>query len=269
MMEITSKLKSKKGMTLVEVMVVAVILAVVVMAVMSLFIPTVQSTAVQTEVADVQSNLRLAMDRMTDDLLTAGFLIGSNADPIIFESGTDRDPVDFTIQTALIGGGFARVDSSSADSLELASADMLNSFGIGTNFRIMNPNKTTNAAEIVPGQIYQVTAVNVGTKTLTINPTLAVSANDMVIVQTLPASPLIQRIRYRLQNGALSRTVNGQTQFLARGIDAVNFSFVPTTGRVRRVDIILTGRTADRIANGTSTQKTRELQTAVTLRNNF
>lgn len=269
MLKFPSTIKSSKGMTLVEVMVVAVILAVVVMAVMSLFIPTVQNTAVQTEVSDVQSNLRLAMDRMTDDLLSAGFLIGSSVDPIIFESGTDRDPVDFTIQTTLIGGGFARVESSSADSLELASADMLNSFGVGTNFRILNPNKTTNATEIVPGQIYQVTEVDFGTKTLTINPTLAVSAEDMVIVQTLPASPLIQRIRYRLQNGALSRTVNGQIQFLARGIDAVNFSFVPATGRVRRVDIILTGRTEDRIANGTSTQKTRELRTSINLRNIF
>lgn len=273
-----SKIKSAKGMTLVEMLVVAAILGVVVMAVMSLFIPTVQNTAVQTEVSDVQSNLRLAVDRMTDDLLTAGFLIGNEL-PIIFEGSAtptnadNPDNDDFTIRTALVSGGFGRTDSASGDTLVLEDAEMLENFGAGSVLRLFNPISTE---EIEPGITYQVTAVDIANRELTINPALAnpidsATAEDLVVVRVRDATaPLIQSIRYRLEGGALTRTVNGDRQILARGIDAVNFDYdFAANRRVRRVEITLTGRTEERIANGAPTQKTRELRTSVTLRNIF
>ena len=263
-------------MTLVEVLVVAAILGVVVMAVMSFFIPSVQNTAIQTEVSDVQSNLRLAIDRMTDDLLTAGFLVGTEL-PIIFEgsvtptNANNPDNDDFTIQTALVSGGFGRITSSpSTDKLELEDAEMLEQFGIGSVLRLFNP---ISASEI--GSSYEVTSVT-GTKTLEINPPLPAPidssiADDLVVVRIQDdAAPPVQRIRYRLEDGALTRTVNGNRQFLARGIDAVNFDYdFAANRRVRRVEITLTGRTEERIVSGTPTQKTRELRTSVTLRNIF
>lgn len=272
-----SKIKSAKGMTLVEMLVVAAILGVVVMAVMSLFIPTVQNTAVQTEVSDVQSNLRLAVDRMTDDLLTAGFLIGNEL-PIIFEGSAtptnadNPDNDDFTIRTALVSGGFGRTDSASGDTLVLEDAEMLENFGAGSVLRLFNPISTE---EIEPGITYQVTAVDIANRELTINPALGVTidsatAEDLVVVRVTGGNA-IQKIRYRLENGALTRTINdGDRQFLARGIDAVNFDYdFAANRRVRRVEITLTGRTEERIANGAPTQKTRELRTSVTLRNIF
>ena len=278
MNHIFSKIKSAKGMTLVEVLVVAAILGVVVMAVMSLFIPSVQNTAIQTEVSDVQSNLRLAIDRMTDDLLTAGFLIGTEL-PIIFEASAtptnanSPDNDDFTIQTALVSGGFGRTQTASGSSLILEDSDMLDLFGVGSRLRLFNPISST---EIEPGQTYQVTTVNAGARELTISPALGITidpaiADDLVLVRIQdPAAPLIQSIRYRLEDGALTRTVNGDRQFLARGIDAVNFDYeFAANRRVRRVDITLTGRTEERIVSGTPTQKTRELRTSVTLRNIF
>ena len=263
-------------MTLVEVLVVAAILGVVVMAVMSFFIPSVQNTAIQTEVSDVQSNLRLAIDRMTDDLLTAGFLVGTEL-PIIFEgsvtptNANNPDNDDFTIQTALVSGGFGRITSSpSTDKLELEDAEMLEQFGIGSVLRLFNP---ISASEI--GSSYEVTSVT-GTKTLEINPPLPAPidssiADDLVVVRIQDdAAPPVQRIRYRLEDGALTRTVNGNRQFLARGIDAVYFDYdFAANRRVRRVEITLTGRTEERIVNGAPTQKTRELRTSVTLRNIF
>ena len=265
-------------MTLVEVLVVAAILGVVVMAVMSFFIPSVQNTAIQTEVSDVQSNLRLAIDRMTDDLLTAGFLIGTDL-PIIFEGSAtptnadNPDNDDFTIQTALVSGGFGRTQTASGSSLILEDSDMLDLFGVGARLRLFNPISST---EIEPGQAYQVTAVDAGDRELTISPALGITidpaiADDLVLVRVQdPAAPLIQSIRYRLEDGALTRTVNGNRQFLARGIDAVNFDYdFAANRRVRRVEITLTGRTEERIVSGTPTQKTRELRTSVTLRNIF
>lgn len=269
-----SKIKSAKGMTLVEVLVVAAILGVVVMAVMSLFIPSVQNTAVQTEVSDVQSNLRLAIDRMTDDLLTAGFLIGNDL-PIIFQGSAtptnadNPDNDDFTIQTALVSGGFGRTASAGGTNLELEDAEMLEQFGVGSLVRVFNP---ISAKEIdVPAKTYEITEVS-SPKNLTIkSPGIEASSlpEDLVVVR-VSNGPAIQRIRYQLEDGALTRTVNGDRQFLARGIDAVNFDYdFAANRRVRRVEITLTGRTAERIANGAPTQKTRELRTSVTLRNVF
>jgi len=261
MREAYSKIKSDKGMTLVEVLVVAAILGVVVMAVMSLFIPTVQNTAVQTEVSDVQSNLRLAIDRMTDDLLTAGFLM-DGADPII-----NNDATGFTIQTRLVGSGFGRTAAASGDKITLAQEAMLTNFPQGSSLRLFNPSDPTTGSS----QIYEVKNVDADDSELTIEPTItSLSSESLVVVSVAPGTPLTQTIRYQLEDGALSRTINNsQKQFLARGIDDVSFDYWPSASEVRRVDINLTGATEERIVNGTPTQKTRELRTTVTLRNTF
>ena len=258
-----SKFKSDKGMTLVEVLVVAAILGVVVMAVMSFFIPTVQNTAVQTEVSDVQSNLRLAIDRMTEDLLTAGFLM-DGADPII-----NNDATGFTIQTRLVGSGFGRTTAASGDKITLAQEAMLSSFPQGSSLRLFNPSDPAAAGS---SQIYEVKNVDDDDSELTIDPTINPSPGSeiLVVVSVAPGAPLTQTIRYQFEDGTLTRTVNnGQKQFLARGIDDVSFDYWPTPTEVRRVDINLTGVTEERIVNGAPTQKTRELRTSVTLRNTF
>jgi prepilin-type N-terminal cleavage/methylation domain-containing protein len=256
------KFKSDKGMTLVEVLVVAAILGVVVMAVMSLFIPTVQNTAVQTEVSDVQSNLRLAIDRMTDDLLTAGFLMDGAAPSI------NNDATGFTIQTRLVGSGFGRTTAATGDKITLAQEAMLTSFPQGSSLRLFNPSDPTAGSS----QIYEVKNVDADDPELTIEPTInsSLGSGSLVVVSVAPGAPLIQTIRYQFEDGTLTRTVNnGQKQFLARGIDDVSFDYWPTPTEVRRVDINLTGVTEERIVNGAPTQKTRELRTSVTLRNTF
>ena len=261
MRKIFSKLNSVKGMTLVEVLVVAVILGVVVMAVMSLYIPTVQNTAVQTEVSDVQSNLRLAIDRMTDDLLAAGFLMDGVA-PIINNNATG-----FTIQTRLVGSGFGRTTAASGDKITLAQEAMLTNFPQGSSLRLFNPSEPTTGS----AQIYKIKNVDADDFELTIEPTItSLSSESLVVVSVAPGTPLTQTIRYQFEDGALTRTINnGQKQFLARGIDDVSFDYWPSASEVRRVDINLTGATEERIVNGAPTQKTRELRTTVTLRNTF
>lgn len=258
MNHIFSKIKSAKGMTLVEVLVVAAILGVVVMAVMSLFIPSVQNTAIQTEVSDVQSNLRLAIDRMTDDLLTAGFLIG-DSDPII-----NNDATGFTIRTTLVGSGFGRVTTASGDKITLAQEAMLTSFPQGSSLRLFSPAEPGTGSD----QIYEVKSVDSDDIELTIDPTInaSIGTENLVAVSVMPNSPnAVQTIRYQLEDGALSRTVNGQKQFLARGIENVLFEY-PNR---RQVNITLTGQTEERVVNGAPTRKTRELRTSVTLRNTF
>lgn len=188
-----------QGLTLVELLVVMAILSVVMMAVMSLYIPVVKSTSVQTQVSDVQSNLRLASKTMTRDLLIAGLLMPY--DPIIFPdaapvSGGDLyDPIlddpgtvnsaDFTIRTRGVGNGFARTLSGVATAngvrITVTDKDMLDHFSDNSRVRLFEPvsgnevftdrdgNSTTTTASTEVARAYPVDAVNPVAGTIDIN----------------------------------------------------------------------------------------------------
>jgi len=281
---------SCRGMTLVEVILVMAILSVVMLAVMSLYIPAQRATVVQTQVTDIQSNLRLAMNRLSRDLLTAGFLV--TGQPIIFESGTTDDPLDFTIRTRIVGQGFGRITGVAAGGgsvdvvLTLASADMVENFPIGSLVRLVEPVSTREcdeANEPDPAKrVYRVHAVGANTLELD-DPNDGISSGDInpeaVVLRVVnTAQPSVQTIRYQHadSNGdgtrdALLRIVNGETQFLARNVNDVNFAFsYAPTGRVRRVDVLLSGQTKQLVANDViASAKTRGLESSVTLRNVF
>jgi prepilin-type N-terminal cleavage/methylation domain-containing protein len=140
------KWHGSRGMTLVEMLLVMAILSVVMMAVISLFIPVQQSTVAQTQVSDVQGNLRLALKTMTRDLLIAGFLMPY--DPIAFPnaapdyyvdtptSGGTQNSADFIIRTRAVGSDFARISSVSGPGgnykLIVTDAEMVENFPAGS-----------------------------------------------------------------------------------------------------------------------------------------
>ncbi len=284
---VVAKRHDSRGMTLVELLLVLVILSVVMMAVMSLFIPMQQSTVVQTQVTDVQSNLRLALKTMTRDLLLAGFLVPAN--PVVFQASAtpdtadNPDPNDFTIRTRIVGNDFARVlkDTTDLDAVEVSSAAMLDHFPANSLVRLFEP---LSAEEInlvdVPDddkRVYQVLNPNNVTSKLEINdPNGNLNANDVVKETVMVrvrdnTQPPVQTIRYRLNNGALERIVNGSVQILARNVDAADSSFsygFTAEGRVNRVDIKLTGKTrALKNNDAIAGEKSREIETSVNLRN--
>ena len=261
--------RASRGMTLVELLMVMAIFSVVMMAVISLFIPAVKSTAVQTQVTDVQSNLRLAMTRMTQDLLTAGFLTGTAA-PIIFEGTVPTAPdyinQDFTIQTRAVGGGFARVVSASSSVLTLSQSAMVDNFPQDCFIRLYEPVSATE----LEGVVYQVTAK--GANTLTISPAAGVTIPDETVVVRIRdnSQPAMQTIRYRLIDNSLVRVVNDSTQLLARNVGNINFRYeYSPSGRVSKVNVTLEGETKALGTDAISSQKTRELQSSVALRNTF
>ena len=275
-----------QGMTLVELLVVMAMLSVVMMAVISLYIPVVQSTAAQTQVSDVQDNLRLALKTMTRDLLNGGFLVAD--DPIAF---LDADPhynnpsltsrgtnnsQDFIIRTRVIGDGFARITASTASSgttpvmLTIADDDMIDNFSANVIVRLFEPV----AGVEVNATAYTVDSVDQSAKTITITPVNAITNNilpEAVMVRVKDASqPELQTIRYYLEDGALKREINeNAVQILARNIDSVNFDYFPpgSSDRIKRVDIRLTGKTKANKNDALSGEKTRTFETSVQLRN--
>jgi len=265
------KQNASRGMTLVEMLLVMAIFSVVMMAVISLFIPAVRSTAVQTQVTDVQSNLRLGVQQMTRDLLTAGFLVGA-AEPIFFESGTDRDPVDFTIRTVAAGSGFGRVASNTTSNpVTLTQPTMVENFPDGSSVRLFEP---ITATELDSGTIYTISNPDstAGTFVISDIPSGGIS-EETVVVRVKAGSPnAIHTIRYRYNaaDETLERVIDGSTtQILARNLGAVNFAYAPATGRVSRVDVTFTGQTDAVGPDVLGSAKSRQLQTSVMLRNVF
>ena len=273
----------QRGFTLVEMLVVMVILGVVIMATMSLFIPAVRSTSVQTQLSDVQSNLRLALDRMTQDLLLAGFLVnpgdvtGGGAAGAIFWEGdvTPNDTDDLTIRTRTADNAFGRVLAYDPGKIGLSDAEMASLFPPGTKIRLFQP---MTAEEFEPGVVYNVTdnatpatidAVTYPTLMFTPNPAADVPQETVVVKVKDGAAPSLQTIRYRVVDGALQRIVNGTTQLLARNVAAVAFAYeASATGAVKRVDITLTGQPTSLAGGGIESRaKNRSLVTSVALRN--
>jgi type II secretory pathway pseudopilin PulG len=264
-------------MSLVEVIMVMAILGVVMLAVMSLYIPAVKSTTVQTRVTDVQSNLRLAADRMTQDLLLAGFLVAD--EPIVNETAAD-----LTIRTRTVVESFGRVasavNSASSVTLTLSNADMVDYFPANSLVRIFNPVNMTelapyNEANATQAQDHAYTVTAVAGNTLTVNHAGALGGiSNAEFVEAIVVrvrdnqQPPTQTIRYRVVDGNLERTVNNvNQQILARGVDSVTFAYghSATSGRVNKVDFTLRGRTEAYQGD----IKTRQFRSSVTLRNVF
>ena len=303
-------LNSSRGMTLVEMIVVMAILSVVMMALMSFYIPMQQSTAAQTQVSDVQSNLRLALNTMTRDLLTAGFLASRN--PIVFPDavpdftsetltsiGDTTNTSDFIIRTRAVGDGFGRIISEPSPAtapsylgnmftVSVADSAMDSNFLNGSNARIFGSMNGDELIASINGTVSSanrvVTVSNVDTTNSTIDfdvsaASLTAAEKDELAVQLVEAvlvrvrddsQPSLQTIRYRLNNGALERIINGSTQILARNVSAVTFNHNWTPqNRVNRVDIKLTGETKALKNDAISGVKTREVETSVRLRNIF
>ncbi len=286
----------QRGFSLIEVIVVMAIFSVVVMAVMSLFIPAVKSTSVQTQLSDVQANLRLAMNRMTQDLLLAGFLVnpgydagGTLAPGAIYWEGdvSPNDTDDLTIRSRAVGDAFARVIDFSSGSVALSDDEMASAFPPGTSVRLFAPmvavelesldnaSYDENNTSYYDDYVYTVNShstMNIGGVdhvALDLASCPSDVPKETVVLRVRDnTQPPMQTIRYRVNNGALERIVNGSTQILARNVDSVTFAYEDSVmGSIKRVDITLTGQTTALGDDAWSSAKDRTLQTSVTLRN--
>lgn len=287
----------QQGFSLVEMIIVMAMLGIVILAVMSLYIPAVRSTSVQTELSDMQANHRLAINRMTKDLLLAGFLVspgyttGGTAGPIYWQGDVSpKDTDDLTIRTRAVGNAFARIiANTNTGVLGLSDTDMAAAFPLGTKIRIFEAMTAMEAEAIAAGATYNEddpSDFNDYVYTVAANNPVPGTVDGIfcqanIAVTPIPAGDLkeaivlragqrpMQTIRYRVNNGALERIVNGVTQILARNVDSVLFGYLDSvTGAVKRVDVTLTGQTVDLSGGGIeSTAKDRQLRTSVALRN--
>jgi hypothetical protein len=169
--------------------------------------------------------------------------------------------------------------------VKASDSAMLDKFPVGTKVRIFGSMNGEELIEAIKGsvssanRVLTVSTYNSTTIDMDVPSAAALStaekdelkaalAEAVVVRVKDDGQPPLQTIRYRLNNGALERIINGSTQILARNLSAVAFDYNYTsTGRVNRVDVQLTGATKALKNDTISGEKTREVKTSVRLRN--
>lgn len=128
--------KREAGFTLVELLVVAAILGIVTMAISNLYISNQRSSGTTEEVADVQQNIRVALDFMSRDIRNSGFLLPVGTPAVSVapyflcrDLNADNDCTDvgesfsLTLQMAAPSGKIARVAAPGFTSVAVPTTD--------------------------------------------------------------------------------------------------------------------------------------------------
>jgi len=204
----TARLRQQQAFTLVEILIVTALLGIVVLAVMGVQKSSQRTARTTEEVADVQQNLRVAMNYLTRDIRVAGFLVPSSQPAVASaptslcnDANDDDDCLDsgespsFGIRTAVSRGRVARISSDreipvgvSPDtpySFSVATSDMCDQFtgggdSSGDYVAIIRP------ADSLPpmDRIFRVTAKDRTARTITLrefNDACQFRAGDLIV----------------------------------------------------------------------------------------
>ncbi len=157
------RLRTQRGYTLVELMVVAGIMGLVIMSMYSLYLNTAKTSSTTEEVIEVQQNLRIALEQMKKDMRMAGFLVPtgapfSSAPMTPSDDNGDGDCVDggefcLTIQTATSFGVATRINLGTGGILSIADtigaatpqdftvilSSMVDQFSVDDSVRFIRP----------------------------------------------------------------------------------------------------------------------------------
>jgi prepilin-type N-terminal cleavage/methylation domain-containing protein len=275
-----------KGFTLIEVIIVMAILSIVMMAVMSLILPMQRSAAVQSQVVDVQGNLRVALEGIAKDFRNAGFLC---ANPIVF-NGAEPNKIVINTRAGRVGiVNPAGIPAAPTGDFTLSDVEQGNTFPPGTFVGIFSPLAPDN---YLNGQTYRVDTQNAGDKRLITliksggSPLLDADidafrdvSQPLVLLPiasaAVPVANTIRTITYEFDaaNKALKRSVDGgATQYLARGVvgsfEPKNTTMADGSTPINRVIVNLTGETKQvGVDDAIGSVKTKTIRTVFTLRN--
>ncbi len=254
------------GFTLIELLMVLGMVAVFMAAVFSLYQTHQRSAYTQEESVEVQQNLRVGMQRLTDDIRMAGFLVTSGINPInaVGDSagigGTDGNaaPVvtdTLVLNTASAAATVARNTSATQDVVLAAggtvdlSVNSIETLGVGDRVVIVGAQDdnlvipTTFDVTVANTTGDPVCAVGFAAPCLTLRAVAAGSGSikpgDMVVRTGL--GPFPNNITYVLVGGVagcpagqtcLQRTANDGTgaQIIATNITDLQFTYQLNNG---------------------------------------
>jgi len=210
-------------MTVLE-LIVGVLLAGLVLSAMTQFYVTQHyHVNQQMDVADVQQNLRSAMQEMTEQLRMAGYGMPDQMDPIV-ASNTNPDTVQFFYRKSPTSEGLLVTDMASPlDALDLTGYD-LSEFQDNTWSYIFDPGTTS-------GEFCYMSSVDQGTS--------EIDHSIMPLSKSYPAGSRVIAVeiyKYYLDvsdstNPTLVRSRQGEGAVVfSEGIDSLDISYQLTTG---------------------------------------
>ncbi|MCI0528511.1 MAG: prepilin-type N-terminal cleavage/methylation domain-containing protein [Nitrospira sp.] len=287
------------GFALIELLVVVGIMGIFMAAVFSLYQTHQRSAYTQEETVEVQQNLRVGMDLITDDFRLAGLLVLAGTNPLA--AFTDGATDTITLNTASASVAVTRL-TSPTQSQTLAAGQSLNlmvnsvdAFAVGDVAMIVGAQDSN----LVIPDTFDVTAVETtGTCAVGVNaPCLTLRAvsggtgttnpGDMVV--RTGAGPYPNAITYSVVAGGgcpvgqtcLQRATNDgvPAQIIANNITNLQFMYVLQNGtevaaptdlsQVRAIRITLTGQRTNTVAytGGAANTAPRTIVSVASIRN--
>lgn len=269
------------GFTLVELLVAMALMGIVMTAIFNLYLGTERSADTQDRIADVQQNLRFALDQVVRDVRMAGFAIPGTTAAI--SSGPPNPTVGdpFTMRTASTSDKVLRVRADftspaaagTVQDITIDAEEMAALFAAGDVVRIIRPDTQVQRLDAI-------FTVDVAPTGAAINLRGFSAATDYkagdLIVQTSAGAPNPQTISYWLEGDEIRRSANGgTTRVIGQGVSGFQLSYllgreneitgtVPAASlnNIRAVRVTITGQ-----ANTRDGVKTRSVSSVVQLRN--
>lgn len=289
--------RNKQGFTLVEILVVILMFSVFGIAIYSLYLTHLKVSIRQEDVVDVQQNIRISMDRITRDIMMAGFLVPPEPTgqtlPLVRTLANYSTTI--SIRTASADSTYVRLNSTATTAaaanlgpLSVAPASVLDRFNVGDKVRIIRALNTTQPSNTI-FSVFEtgstMTLVN-STSDVEYLPGDVICKVDSTAVSYKP-DEVVYKIIACSGNGVnttcLSRVVNGGADdLIAQGISSLKFNYLLDDGTetyatanmtdldklssLRAVRVTITGQTTKKGSPG-DLPKTRVLTSIVKLRN--
>ena len=221
-----SRRRPQHGFTLVELLVVIAIFGIFIGAVYSLYITHLKTAIAREAVVDVQQNVRIAMDRLTRDVRTAGFLVIPGLEKAMSNYST------VSIQNASSEGTFVSItgvlSTTNYNRFSVTPTNVLSSITPGVNTVIII-RPSTKAQ--VGGSVFSVLSSSVATGRMSVSPALTTPNIPLIGDVVCKAATYPEYIRYRIDRTTASQgcttsaclTRNGE--IIAQGIEHIGFEY--------------------------------------------
>lgn len=270
--------KKEKGLTLIELLIAMVISALVIAGLYRTFIGQQKTYTVQEQIVDMQQNARAAVNRMMTEIRMAGFGNVSMVLPITFTTGTFNNVLNLNTPTP---GSLTIVSATGGTSTLTAEGEVGQSQIFVSTLKDDMGNTlfdTGNRRYVSIGGLesYEITSVDQGTKTITLNGSL--------VYRHPIGTPVfnIKALSYQIAslNGipTLLRDENlgNGPQPLADSIENLQFTYLdvgenPTSNppdiRIIRISLTARGERQDSDLNNGDGYRRRQIVSNIHLRN--
>ena len=242
------KLRKNKGVTLIELLIALVISAILVAGIYRAFIHQQRNYVIQEQVADMQQNVRVAINRMMREIRMAGFGVRD----VLSSPGVNGYTVEITpnADSITVVGAFRQVSTLAADakggtdSITLANATAASQFDGAIHHFICIGGIESHIVKSIAGSV------------LTLDPRLKV--NHLAGTPVFKIHALTYGIRDDNGTSVLfrdlySNTTSTKRETVAENIESLQFEYFAASGNstiipadVRMIRITVTARTSMR-----------------------